>query len=276
DIGGQPLPVWDTAEVGNDGDPSWAGKPTLVFLHGWGLAPPAYRDLLTALAGPYRIIAPYIPGLCWNRPVRRYGSHGELAALIIALIDQKQLGTVHIAGQSTGGGIAAMVAADAPDRVASLTLIDASGLPLLSAQYPALARVRELVAEAATYGVTRPGLAMARSFGTNVVRGRGALIRTADIPLRENLSASFACIKAPTLILWGELDLLFPVAAGHAMGRLIPGARLQIVPGGWHSWEINRHAEAAALITRHVDTASKLRSAALAPPSQGEQCNDGQ
>ncbi len=261
---GQPLPVWDSCVVeGQDGlavagvgeppDAAADARPVLVFLHGWGLAPPAYRALLTALASRYRVVAPFIPGLCSNRPVWTYTSHGELAAVIAAVLDQMQLGVFHLVGQSTGGGIAVALAADQPERVVSLTLIDASGLPRLAARRPVFARMRELVAETAAFGITAPGFAMARSFGDSIISGRAALVRAAQIPLREDLSERFTAITAPTLILWGECDRLFPVVAGHAMAALIPGARLEIVRGGWHSWEINRHAEAATFITRHVD-----------------------
>ncbi|MDZ4841264.1 MAG: alpha/beta fold hydrolase [Hyphomicrobium aestuarii] len=244
DIDGQPMPVWD---AGPD------KLPVLMFLHGWGLAPPAYRHLLTALSLRYRIVAPFIPGLCWNRPERAYRSHHDLAAVVLAVADRLGIERVHLAGQSTGGGIAAAMSAGRPAAIQSLVLIDASGLPRFASKWPAWARTRELVAETAREGVTGPGLAMTRSFIWNLVAGRGAMIRAANIPLNEDLSTTFAAIKAPTLILWGGRDLLFPLATAHEIQSLIPASTLHVVDGVHHSWEINGHREAARFIAAHID-----------------------
>ncbi|NJM55451.1 MAG: hypothetical protein HC841_05635, partial [Verrucomicrobiae bacterium] len=124
DIGGQPIPLWDVSPVETvSGD----RRPVLVFLHGWGLAPPAYRHLLMSLAHTHRVIAPFVPGLCWNRPVRTYRSHHDLAAIILSVADRLDLGRFHLAGQVNRRGIAAAMAAERPGLIASLTLIDASG-----------------------------------------------------------------------------------------------------------------------------------------------------
>jgi pimeloyl-ACP methyl ester carboxylesterase len=248
-IDGQPTPLWDAGPVETvNGE----RRPVLVFLHGWGLAPPAYWHLLVTLAQSHRVIAPFIPGLCWNRPVRTYRSHHDLAATVLAVTDRLELGRFHLAGQSTGGGIAAVMAAERPNSIASLTLIDASGLPDKASKWPMWARTRELVSEAAREGVTGPGLGMARSFLWNLVRCRGHMIRVSSIPLTEDLTSTFTRIEAPSLILWGERDLLFPVAAAFEMQRLIPDAMLHVVTGVHHSWEINGHARAARLIAAHT------------------------
>lgn len=255
----QPLPLWDLRP--KPADASIIEAPTgdrpatrpLLFIHGWGLAPPAYATMLEALARNRRVVAPYMPGLTWNHPVRRYSSHAELAAVVLSAADALGLEAFHLAGQSTGGGIAAALAADHPERVLSLTLIDASGLPHHAARYPALARAREVIEETVTVGPTKASLIMARSFLTSLAWGGLATLRMTAVPLRDNLTTTFQRITAPTLVLWGGRDRLFPLTAGEEMARLIPSARLHVVPDGWHSWEVNRGIEAARLIEQHID-----------------------
>lgn len=255
----QPLPLWDLRPKPADpssidartGDPPAA--PPLLFIHGWGLAPPAYATMLESLARNRRVVAPYMPGLTWNHPVRRYSCHAELAAVVLSAADALELDRFHLAGQSTGGGIAAALAADHPERVLSLTLIDASGLPQHAARYPALARAREVIEETAKLGPTMASLIMTRSFLASLGWGGIATMRMTAVPLREDLTKTFQRITAPTLVLWGGRDRLFSIAAGYEMARLIPSARFHEVRDGWHSWEVNRGAEAARLIEQHID-----------------------
>jgi pimeloyl-ACP methyl ester carboxylesterase len=46
-------------------------------------------------------------------------------------------------------------------------------------------------------------------------------------------------IDRPTLLIWGEEDLLFPPSVGEALNRAIPGSELQIIEKSGHipMWE---------------------------------------
>jgi pimeloyl-ACP methyl ester carboxylesterase len=41
-------------------------------------------------------------------------------------------------------------------------------------------------------------------------------------------------IRVPTLLAWGEVDARSPLNVADAMARLIPGARLSVIPGAGH------------------------------------------
>jgi pimeloyl-ACP methyl ester carboxylesterase len=41
-------------------------------------------------------------------------------------------------------------------------------------------------------------------------------------------------VRAPTLLLWGEADARSPVGVAHGLEKLIPGARLAVIPGAGH------------------------------------------
>ncbi len=55
-------------------------------------------------------------------------------------------------------------------------------------------------------------------------------------------------IRVPTLIVWGENDLLFPVAYAEAWQRLIPGARRIVFPSCGHLPAREKADECAAAI----------------------------
>ena len=51
--------------------------------------------------------------------------------------------------------------------------------------------------------------------------------------------ARISDIAAPTLVVWGEHDRLFPVAYGQAVVDAVPGARFAVIEGAGHNpmWE---------------------------------------
>lgn len=52
---------------------------------------------------------------------------------------------------------------------------------------------------------------------------------------REDLlDARLGALKAPTVLLWGEADGIIPPTVGERMSRLIPGARLEVLPKCGH------------------------------------------
>ncbi len=76
---------------------------------------------------------------------------------------------------------------------------------------------------------------------------------------RSDLGAAIPSITAPTLLLWGERDEISPPAAAAHFEHLLPNARLEIIPGGEHSFPIEQPGEAAVAIDAF------LRQSAAAP-----------
>ena len=106
--------------------------PTVVLGHSSTGSGGQWRPLLERLASRFRLIAPDHIGY------GRTGPHpGDLPvmehekAIVAALIDLVP-GPVHLVGHSLGGGIMARVAAHAPERVRSLTMIEPTLFHLLA------------------------------------------------------------------------------------------------------------------------------------------------
>jgi pimeloyl-ACP methyl ester carboxylesterase len=206
----------------------------------------------------------------------------DLAADVVGLVDALGIERAHVAGISMGGGIAQLLAVEHPERVGSLTLMSTSpdGASELGPPTPALLATftnpapppdwsdREAVIEYIVdahrpYAGTLP-------FDEDDVRAVAAIVvdRTLDIeaswtnhslleggePLRPRLGQ----ISAPTLVLHGTADPLFPLPHGEALAREIPGARLVTLGGMGHEvpprqlWDevvaaIVAHAEGSAV-----------------------------
>jgi pimeloyl-ACP methyl ester carboxylesterase len=185
-----------------------------------------------------------------------YGG-ADLVADAVGILDALGIERAHVVGISMGGGIAQILALDAASRVASLTLMSTSALgPDLPPPSPKLASHftdpppppdwsdREAVIEyivedvrpyAGSYGIDEVGV---RALAARIVE------RTRDIeatyanhsllegagPLRKRLGE----ISAPTLVVHGTEDPLFPYAHAEALAAAIPGARLLPLAGVGH------------------------------------------
>ena len=179
----------------------------------------------------------------------------------VALLDTLGIHQAHLVGISMGGAIAQCIAVDASDRVSSLTLIDTTaalsggpaGLPgpepeLLAhfeaaQQQPDLdwadraAVVERLVEDQRAF--------MRRGFDETRVRTIVEQIveRSIDIAAMANHAqlepgrepkGCLADIGAPTLVVHGTADPLFPLGHGEALATAIPDATLLPLQGVGH------------------------------------------
>ena len=197
---------------------------------------------------------------------------------LIGVLDAFAIERAHLVGLSMGGGLAQLAALEHPGRVASLTLIatspagpsEAGDLPSMSeevqAEFGALtepdwsdhAAVIEWLA-------TQEQLCAARSVPFDLAGMRATMARVLDRAIDIRSMANhfsilggdaprngLAEIGAPTLVLHGDEDPLFPPAHGAALAAEIPGARLVRLPRMGHEWPRRAWGEALPAILRHT------------------------
>jgi pimeloyl-ACP methyl ester carboxylesterase len=150
-----------------------------------------------------------------------------MAEDVIRLLDSLTVARAHLVGGSSGGMIAQIVAAEYPARTGSLTLISTT------TGNPALARGR------APLDATAMSPATARQAAATAVAG--------------DLRPRSARIQAPTVVVHGERDRLFPPAHGEDLAATIPGAELRIIWDMGHEPE-DQHLQA---IAEAIDSAAK-------------------
>jgi pimeloyl-ACP methyl ester carboxylesterase len=99
-------------------------KPVLLFLHAWGIQVNWLPSVIAAFAKGFRVIAPEHPGLL-RSSVLTDSSFVSYAAFYKKFLAQIGIeGPVIVVGSSFGGGIASMIAAQYPDLVRKLILVD--------------------------------------------------------------------------------------------------------------------------------------------------------
>jgi pimeloyl-ACP methyl ester carboxylesterase len=234
-----------------------ADPPPIVLLHGTGASLHTWEGWAQALRGQRRVIRFDLPGFGltgpWSEtfsatyPHDRYEGDAY-ARFTLALMDALQVQRAVLAGNSLGGEVAWRAAFLAPDRVAGLVLVDASGprfqpveLPLgfRIARMPVANRLmeallpRSLVAQsvAAVYGdpTKVTPLLVDRYFELTLREGNRRALATRLQFLADGADAErIATLKLPTLILWGGRDRLIPVSTAQLFQQQIVGSRLVI------------------------------------------------
>jgi 3-oxoadipate enol-lactonase len=254
-----------------DADPvAWreAGSGDCVlFLHGVGGSRTAWDPQLRALGDRYRCIAWDMPGYGASAPAPEPPTFPALADAVAGLLDRLDIASAHLAGLSMGGMVAMHAALRHPERVRSLTLIDSSpafGLdgtttaedwidqrlePLRNGLAPAD------IAPALMRAVTAPGTAepviaeaaaaMARISPDGFAAGVRCLT-THD--LRDRLGE----IRAPALVVCGELDRETPPAYSRFIAERIGGARLELVAGAGHLANLERPEAVNTLLATFI------------------------
>lgn len=215
---------------------------TVLMLHGFS----ADRDVWTRFAAGLRglhLVIPDLPGHGQTPFLEGAGySAPAQADRLVAFLDALELERVHVIGNSMGGFIAAHLAQRSPERVISLSLVDAVGV-----RAPELSPLDEMFARGRNpFLMDSPhqfdefyAMTMAKQpFVPRVVRSalahefvkRRAQLKEIgdDFINRDALDDQLAEIQAPTWVAWGRHDQLVHVSTAKVWADGIPDASLTV------------------------------------------------
>jgi pimeloyl-ACP methyl ester carboxylesterase len=272
------IPPWPGEQVRIDGvdlmirrtpGPAGGGEPAL-YVHGLGGASTNWTDYAGLLATRLDGEALDLPGFGRSGPSPRGYSMEEHARVVIAYLEHRAAGPVHLVGNSLGGVASVLVAAVRPDLVRTLTLVSPAMpwlrprrgsdivMPLLIV--PGLGtlaqrRLDAMPAEQRAAGMIRICFAHPEAVPRNRVEEAVAdMAARRELPWAgraftgslRGLTRSYLSvgprsiwtrargIQAPTLVVWGTEDKLVPVALAARTAAAIPDSRLLVLPDIGH------------------------------------------
>jgi pimeloyl-ACP methyl ester carboxylesterase len=223
-----------------------SGTP-LVFIHGAGGSSVTWLGTLRNVGRTRRCLAPDLPG--HGQSALLAGGTGTVSietyrAFVDAFCAALDVPRAVLVGHSMGGAIAIEAALGSPNRVAGLVLIGtAARLRVSPATFDAIDNHFGQFAEmfAATgFSPSIPreqALRLARAG----IQAPQAVVR-ADFAACDSWDARerIASIRAPTLVMIGEEDLLAPAKYGRLLAEGIPSARLVAFPQTGHMVHLER------------------------------------
>ncbi|MGE3139758.1 MAG: alpha/beta fold hydrolase [Thermoleophilia bacterium] len=230
-LGGQPVRY----EVSGAG-------PAVVLVHGLGGSARWWRGTAASLARSHRVIVPDLPGF-------GYGSGAPFSLrdappLLDGLLDALGAREAALVGHSFGALACMATAAAQPDRVSRLVLV---GPPVTTAS-PGL--VGNVLPVARTV-LGLPPSAVLTVLGDAATRSPLALLRAAGEILSHGEPAGGAA-AVPTMVVWGERDVLVPLERAAWVERALPEADLRVIAGAGHVPMLDRPAAFSALLERFL------------------------
>ena len=205
--------------------------PPLILLHGLAGSGAWWRHNLPALSGAYRVTVIDLPGFGSSHPDARL-ILDEVPAQVVALLDELGIERAHVIGHSMGGLVAGGLAADHPERVDRLVLVDAG---FLSLDPTWRHRITGLLRTLPWTSPTILPILLRDLLRSGPIRMARATVQV----LRKDWRHKLPAIAAPTLVVWGEHDRVCNPRIGEQIAAAVPGARMVVIPGAGHNpmWE---------------------------------------
>ncbi len=236
--------------------------PALLLIHGISDDSSSWLPVMDRLAERFTVVAPDLLGHGASDKPRADYSVAAFSNGMRDLLDVLDIGTATVVGHSLGGGVAAQLAYQYPDRVDRLVLVSTGGV---AREVSPVLRMASLpYAELGTWPLRLPGSVGAVRLLLEVLGGLGMDLgrdaaevgrvlgglrdRRARVSFNRTLRAvvdprgqlvtmldrAYLATAMPTLIVWGGHDGIIPVEHAARAHRALPGSRLVIHPEAGH------------------------------------------
>jgi pimeloyl-ACP methyl ester carboxylesterase len=222
--------------------------PAVAFVHGSGGHHAAWWQQVPAMRDDHSVITLDLRGFGrtrWSGAHDARSFPGDIVAVLDAVAAEAGKDRAVLVGQSIGAAAALRAALDRPDRAAGVVLAHSLG-GIRHEELTALVRADRARAEklpvldrllTPAFRERRPDLAfLFRQMGTfNSATMQDLRNLNSDGPTLDEVCAA----PFPVMLLAGEKDAVLSPGTIRRAGQLLPGARVEIVPGAPHSmyWE---------------------------------------
>jgi pimeloyl-ACP methyl ester carboxylesterase len=229
--------------------------PPVLLLHTALLDRTSWSPTIEQLSSSFRVVAPDLPGFGESEKptARRFGyTLSEFTHVVTDLFAALELGKAHVIGHGLGGAISIALASRNPELVSRLVLADALC-------YPTPPDVARRIASIPVLGGLLfkqvSGRGMFGSYFRNVLSSgqtelapervqhyfevfsspsaRSSALQTLRATQDSRpVVAQLRRISAPTLVVWGRRDGVYPAAFGQRLARDIRGAGFMLLDTG--------------------------------------------
>jgi pimeloyl-ACP methyl ester carboxylesterase len=233
-----------------------ADAPLVVLLSPFPESILTFAGSWKALTADFRVVAIDLPGFGASEGDRHDMSPKALGDHLTAIFDELDLCDIHLVGPDVGMGAALSYAIEDGQRVSSLIVGHGPGAPgpfKLARLINMLGASRFMRTATAMFGA---GPLLATTAKLGAIRHRSNPVQVDDykraysgrafeiIHWFEDFGAKAAAlaervgeIEVPTLVFWGDLDVMFHVSNAELLDAALPNSKLQILPEAGHlSW----------------------------------------
>ena len=246
---------------------------TIILLHGVGCSVEFWERNIAALAREHRVFAIDIVGFGRTDKPEVVYTFELMADFVLDFMNAMGIDKASLVGNSMGGGISLTAAAQAPERVKNIILVNPVGLG--TGQSPVmrlmtLPVIGNILTKPSRKGVERqmqlclydPSQASddfidrVAAIGTIPGNQRSflSLLRETSniVGVKKGIVADFSVrlnkIKTPILVIWGRQDSILPVSEGETALKGMANVRLHVMDRAGHLPQIDKPEEFNATV----------------------------
>ncbi|HVG13060.1 MAG TPA: alpha/beta hydrolase [Flavisolibacter sp.] len=230
------------------------GEP-LLLLHGLFGAMSNFSDLIEYFRQHYKVVVPLLP--LFELDIL-HTSVGGLAKYVHRFIETKEYKGIHLLGNSLGGHVSLVHILKHPERIKSLTLTGSSGLfeNGMGDSYPKRGDY-EYIKKKTEITFYDPATATEELVNEvfEITRNRIKVIKIialAKSAIRNNLGEELNAIQQPTLLIWGNNDIITPPFVAREFQRLIPNSELHFIDKCGHAPMMEQPEEFNAVLHKFL------------------------
>ncbi len=232
------------------------GKPFLI-LHGWGSKSDTWQPVAELLAKEnIKIIVPDLPGFGKSQEPESAWSLDNYVDWLDEFSEQVpglQKG-FYLLGHSFGGALAAKFSIEHNQKIEKLFLVAAAIVRQKTGTKETISYAAKLLKKFSFV----PGYeSLRKACYKFIVRSdypslSGVMKETYLKVISEDLSQKTFFIKVPTIIIWGDKDVLTPIGQAELISKKIEGSKLVVIPGGGHALQIKMPEALAEKILENI------------------------
>lgn len=245
---------------------------TVVLVHGIAGEAANWIHQINALKERYHVLTFDLPGFGVSSKTNQLYSPKNYARFVHFVTQKFSKGSFHLIGHSMGGAISLRYASMFPEDVNRLIITDSAGILHKHAYSKTLAYKWINVLQRITYW-TGPEITSYAGLVLEAVEEwmpldlkkaiespevREIILRSNSLPIAgvamitEDFSEAISRIKAPTLIVWGEYDLITPLRTGKILQGNIDRSYMRVLAQAGHSSMADRAIEYNQLMMAHL------------------------
>lgn len=212
----------------------------VILLHGWGANINTMIPISNILDDCYKTICIDMPGFGKSSDPSDVYNSFDYARVIKKFMDKKNIKKAHFIGHSFGGKVSSIIAAEEPNRVNKLVLIDSAGLkPNRGMDYYLKVysfKIMRWIHNNLPLPNKEKRLENFRQkYGSDDYNDASGIMRKIMVTVvNEDIRSILKDIKSETLLIWGEDDEATPVWMGEVFEKEIQNSGLVVIEGAGH------------------------------------------
>jgi pimeloyl-ACP methyl ester carboxylesterase len=236
------------------------GEP-LILLHGLFGALSNFTDLIEYFRPKYKVVVPMLP--LFELDIF-HTTVGGLQKFVYRFIESLNYNNIHLLGNSLGGHVALVHVLKHPERIKSLILTGSSGLfeNGMGDTYPKRGDY-EYIRKKTEMTFYDPATATKDLVDEvfEITNNRIKVIKIISLAksaIRNNLGEELNQIKQPTLLIWGNNDIITPPFVAREFNKMIPNSELYFLDKCGHAPMMEAPGEFNVILEKFLTKQNQL------------------